>query len=126
MVSGVFHIVLYYISYTDFKYPSLSHIADSNSSVLNFPHCPMQMPQQEAGIYKCLMASTITRKFYTKYQLPFPTNSYLSWDKGEDMQEGWLVSTAVQSVHPPPPQSSGATYKHRHACLYAPIQLRDL
>ena len=84
-ISCVLHIVLHYISYSDFYYSTLPQTIDSHPSVLNFPYCPMQMPPQQGGIYKCSMVNTIIGKLHTKYQLPFPKNSYFSLEKGKDM-----------------------------------------
>lgn len=84
----------------------------------------MQMLHQEVEIYKYFVVSTIIIKLYGKYQLIFPTNSYLSWEKEKDLQEGCLVSAAVQSVHPPALQCPQAL--NINTCTRAPVQCRAL
>ena len=59
------HVTLFCTGVNWFQVPpTLIPSSEFNPSVLNVPYWPMQIPNQEAENYACLMATTINRKSF--------------------------------------------------------------
>lgn len=111
---------------TDFKHPTLSQMIDSNLSVINFSYCPMQMPQQEVGMHKCLTASTILQSFIQSTNCYFPI--YLGEKDKACRRAAWhqlLCNQYACHLHCPHIPHIH-TRIHIHACTKVPIMFRAL
>lgn len=107
---------------TDFKHPTLSQTIDSNPSVINFLYCPMQIPQQEVGMHKCLTASTILQRFIQS------TNCYVPIYLGEKdkacRRAAWhqllgnQYTCHLHCPHTPPTHTHVFTRMHAQKCQY--------
>ena len=64
MISCAFYTVLHWSKLISSTPSTFIPSSEFNPSVLNVPYWPMQMPNQEAENYTCLMATTINRKSF--------------------------------------------------------------